>query len=160
MLNIRNAKIDESNLLTEIAIRSESYWGYDSEYMDKFKSVYNVTIEFIMKNPTFIIEENKNIIGFYGVVSDNGMTSLEYFFIEPEYIGQGYGKLLWNYLVSFCKVIGSKEFSIVTSPQAKEFYTKMGAKPQREVESLLKKGRMIPRLIYVVKTNIICNKKI
>lgn len=151
MMNIRSARMDEAVALTDIAARSETYWGYDSDYMEKFRLIYKVTEEFIIKNPTFIIEEDNNIIGFYAVLTENDITSLEYFFIEPEYIGQGYGKLLWNHLINNCKTIGIKEFNIVTSPQAKDFYVKMGAVTCGEVESLLKKGRIIPQLIYTVE---------
>ncbi|AFM41524.1 hypothetical protein Desaci_2587 [Desulfosporosinus acidiphilus SJ4] len=45
MLNIRNAKTGESEILTNIAVRSEAYWGYDSSYMEKFQSIYKVTEE-------------------------------------------------------------------------------------------------------------------
>lgn len=148
MVNMRNAKEDEYIILTDIATKSEAYWGYDSDYMDKFKNIYNVSKEFIINNPTVIIEENKNIIGFYGIINKSSEVSLEYFFIEPKYIGKGYGKLLWNFLIKNCKNLGIREFSIVTSPQAKEFYVKMGATPCGKVESLLSKGRMIPKLIY------------
>jgi len=151
MVNIRRAKVDEYETLTDIAIKSEAYWGYDSDYMDKFKSIYNVSEEFIRSNPTVLIEEDNSIIGFYGLICKDNETSLEYFFIEPKYIGKGYGKLLWNYLVNDCKNLGIKDFDIVTSPQAKEFYVKMGAIPCGEVESLLKKGRIIPQLIYRVE---------
>lgn len=151
MLNIRRAKVDEHEILTDIAIKSEAYWGYDSDYMDKFKSIYSVSEEFIKNNSTALIEEDNSIIGFYGLICKDNEASLEYFFIEPKYIGKGYGKLLWNYLVSDCKNLGIKDFDIVTSPQAKEFYVKMGAIPCREVESLLKKGRIIPQLIYRVE---------
>lgn len=151
MQNIRSAKADEYEILSDIAIKSEAYWGYDPDYMDKFKYTYNVSAEFINNNPTVIIEKDKNIIGFYGLLIEEHEVSLEYFFIEPKYIGQGHGKSLWGYLVEDCKNLGIKEFSIVTSPQAKEFYEKMGAIPCGEVESLLKKGRMIPRLIYTIE---------
>lgn len=151
MLNIRNAKTNECEILTNIAVKSESYWGYDSDYIEKFRIVYVVTEEFINKNPTFIVENDNNIIGFCGLSTENNLTSLEYFFIEPEYIGQGYGKLLWNHLVKYCKIVDIKEFSMVTSPQAKEFYIKMGAITHGEVESLLKKGRIIPQLVYTVE---------
>lgn len=151
MVNIRNAKVDEYDILTDIATKSEAYWGYDSDYMSKFKSIYNVSEEFISNNPTVVIEEDKNIVGFYGVIYKNSEVSLEYFFIEPKYIGKGYGKLLWNYLIRDCKNLGIKEFSIITSPQAKEFYVKMGAIPCGEVESLLRKGRIIPQLVYSVE---------
>ncbi|WP_283591232.1 GNAT family N-acetyltransferase [Clostridium butanoliproducens] len=151
MSNIRRAKVDEYEILTDIAIKSEGYWGYDSDYMDKFKSIYNVSEEFIKNNPTVLIEEDNSVIGFYGLICKDNETSLEYFFIEPKYIGKGYGKLLWNYLVNHCKNLGIEAFEIVTSPQAKEFYVKMGAIPCGEVESLLKKGRIIPQLIYRVE---------
>lgn len=151
MVNIRNAKANEYNVLTNIATKSEAYWGYDSDYMGKFKSIYSVSEEFIRNNPTVIIEENENIIGFYGVLTKNGEVSLEYFFIEPKYIGTGYGKLLWNYLIKDCRNLDIKAFNIVTSPQAKEFYIKMGAMQCGEVESLLRKGRIIPQLIYLVE---------
>lgn len=150
MVNIRIAKMNESETLSNIAARSEAYWGYDSDYMEKFRTIYKVTEEFINKSTTFIVEEGNDIIGFYGVLTENDMNSLEYFFIEPQYIGQGYGKLLWNHLVEYCKTVGIKEFSIVTSPQAQEFYVKMGAIICGEVESLLKKGRIIPQLIYTL----------
>ncbi|MHB8062230.1 MAG: GNAT family N-acetyltransferase [Ruminiclostridium sp.] len=151
MIDIRSAKAAEYDILSDIAVKSEAYWEYDSDYMNKFKSIYNVSEEFINNNPTVIIEDDENIIGFYGVLIERSETSLEYFFIEPKYIGMGYGKLLWNNLVKHCKKLSIKEFNIVTSPQAKEFYVKMGAMPYGEVESLLKKGRIIPRLLYRVE---------
>lgn len=151
MVNIRCAKADESEVLTNIAIDSESYWDYDSDYMEKFKSIYRVTEEFINNNPTFIIEKDEDIIGFYGLLIGKSETSLEYLFIEPRCIGKGYGKLLWNHMVENCKNLAIKEFVIVTSPQAKEFYTKMGAVETGEVESLVKKERKIPQLLYALQ---------
>jgi N-acetylglutamate synthase-like GNAT family acetyltransferase len=151
MVSIRRAKVDEAEALTNIAIKSEAYWGYDDEYMEKFKSVYKVTEEFLNNNPTFVIEKDGDITGFYGVLTEDYETSLEYFFIEPKYIGHGYGKLLWKHLIENCKNLGLKEFSIITSPQAKDFYVKMGAILCGEVESLFKKGRMIPLLIYTLE---------
>ena len=152
MVKIRSAQANEYDILTNIATKSEAYWGYDSNYMNRFKSIYNVSEEFINNNPTIIIEDDENIVGFYCVINNWSGASLEYFFIEPKYIGNGYGKLLWNDLIQNCKNLGIKEFNIVTSPQAKEFYVKMGAIPCGEVESLLKKGRIIPQLIYSVES--------
>lgn len=148
MLNIRSVRINEAEILTNIAIKSEAYWGYDFEYMEKFKKIYKVTKEFISNNPTFIIEDDDNIVGFYGILNEKNETALEYFFIEPNFIGKGYGKVLWSHMINNCKCIRIKEFEIVTSPEAKEFYIKMGAVQIGEIESLVKKGRKIPQLMY------------
>lgn len=151
MNNFRNASAAEADILTEIAYRSEAYWGYDTEYMEKFREFYSVTQDFINRNPTVVIEGNNKPIGFYGILMEQeDEISLEYFFIEPEYIGHGYGKLLWNHLIEHCRNLGIRELDIVTSPQAKDFYVKMGAVHCGELESLLKKGRIIPKLIYKV----------
>ncbi|MBU3143801.1 GNAT family N-acetyltransferase [Clostridium sp. CF012] len=136
----------EASELSRIAIKSESYWGYDYDFMDKFKVIYEVTEEFIRKNPTFIIYENDKIVGFYTILIKPEGNSIEYFYIEPQCIGKGYGKKMWDHLANYCKAHSIKDFTLVTSPQAKEFYEKMGAIQIGEVESTLKKGRKIPKL--------------
>lgn len=151
MLHIRPASAGESFLLSEIAFRSEAYWGYDTDYMQKFRSEYQVTEEFIRNNPTFVIEENKCILGFYGLLLNHDERELEYFFIEPVNIGKGLGKKLWDHVVHTCRHLQIPQFTMVTSPQASSFYIKQGAVLIGEVESLLKKGRMIPRLSFKVE---------
>ena len=54
MIDIRRAEIGDSEILTNIAIRSEAYWGYDAVFMEKFKAIYRVTKEFINNNSTFV----------------------------------------------------------------------------------------------------------
>ena len=39
MINIRPAKPSESETLTDIAVKLEAYWGYDSDFMDNFKKL-------------------------------------------------------------------------------------------------------------------------
>ena len=149
MVNIRRATVQDARALSDIAYHSEAYWGYDQEYMENFRSLYRVTEEFISHNRTYVLEDQNRILGFYGLAAREPVSSLEYFFIDPQSIGRGYGKLLWEHLLEFtCQSAGIKEFEIVTSPQAQEFYTKLGAVCLGEVESLLKKGRMIPCLVY------------
>lgn len=149
MVNIRRAAVQDVRVLSDIAYHSEAYWGYDPEYMENFRSLYRVTEKFIRHNRTYVLENQNRILGFYGLAAGGPVNSLEYFFIEPQNIGRGYGKLLWEHLLEFtCQSAGIKEFEIVTSPQAQAFYTRLGAVCLGEVESLLKKGRMIPRLVY------------
>jgi GNAT superfamily N-acetyltransferase len=150
MVNIRQANTCESGILMDIAARSEAYWGYDENFMDNYRTIYRVTEEFIIKNTTFVIEENDSIIGFYSIIKDERETTLEYFYIEPEKIGKGYGKVLWKHVTEYCKCHDIIEISLVTSPQAKDFYIKMGARLIGEVDSLVVKNRKIPKLIYTI----------
>lgn len=147
MHNIRLAKTSEAEKLTNLAIRSEAHWGYDAVFMDKFKEIYKVTEDFIENNPTFVVCENDEVIGFYAIISKE-KNELEYFYIDPQFIGKGYGQALWNHLIAYCIGLKIKDIQLVTSPQAKEFYQRMGAVQIGEVQSLLQKGRIIPKLRY------------
>ncbi len=146
MTNIRKAKPTEANTLTDIAVKSESYWGFDSDFMESFKSIYKVTEDFINTNPTFVMEKGEYIVGFYSILASKDEASLEYFYIEPQFIGKGYGRLLWEHMLESCKNLGIKGVEIVTSPEAAEFYIKMGAIQIGKTESLVRKGRKIPKL--------------
>jgi len=145
---IRPAHTSEAETLTDIAVRSESYWGYDSAFMDRFKQLYSVTEEFINTCPTYVLLEKDTVIGFYGISADISATELEFLYVDPAHIGKGYGKVLWNHMLGVCKERGIGEISLVTSPEAKQFYIRLGAVPRGEVESAVVKGRMIPRLCY------------
>ena len=148
MINIRRAKVGDADILTNIAINSEAYWGYDEDYMESFKDTYRVSENYISNYPTFLIEDDKEVVGFYGILMNEGETELEYFFIDPRYIRKGYGKLLWQHVIETARSLNIKAFEIITSPEAIGFYTKLGALKIGEVESLVKVGRKIPRLIY------------
>lgn len=60
-----------------------------SFFMENFKSIYKVTEEFISDNPTFVVEEDESIIGFYGILNGDKEASLEYLYVEPKSIGKG-----------------------------------------------------------------------
>lgn len=148
MISIKSAKQEEAEILTDIASKSEAYWGYDEEYMQNFRSIYKVSDEFIRDNMVYEIEENGIIVGFYGVITEKGVASLEYFYITPECIGKGYGKAMWKHLIYAMGKMGINKINLVTSPQAKDFYIKMGAQLIGEIDSLVIKNRKIPQLIY------------
>ncbi len=150
MASVRLAETRESDILTNLAVQSEAYWGYDLKFMDNFKKLYKVTEEMIINHPTYVLEENEQIIGFYSINRDFKKASLEYFYIDPSYIGKGYGKVLWKHLVVQCKQKDISQIEFVTSPQAKGFYLKMGADEIEEVYSIVMKERKIPKLVYRV----------
>jgi len=145
---IRGAHINECEKLNSIAVNSEAFWGYDSAFMESFKTLYNITEEFIRDCAIYVVEENENIIGFYSILTNSKEASLEYFYIDPQYIGKGYGRLLWNHMIAICSKGDINHIVLVTSPQAKDFYIKMGAVQTEEVESIVMKGRKIPKLVY------------
>lgn len=147
--NIRHANENEDNILTEVALRAKAYWGYDKEFLEKCRQELTITKEFINNNPIYVVEDENNILGFYGLnIEDSNEIYLEYIFLEPNVIGKGIGKMLWRHMDGVCHQLKIKEIKIVAEPLAEKFYLKMGAKSIDRIESSVSKGRMLPLMIY------------
>lgn len=151
MFSIRRAQPSDSETLTGVAVRSEAHWGYDPAFMETFREVYQVTEEFIARNPTFVAEEDGTIVGFYALVPEEAGPSLEYLYLEPSHIGKGLGKALWDHMIAFCRQRRFAEIHLVCGPQPKAFYLKMGAVAVGEVDSLVTPGRNVSKLAYRIE---------
>lgn len=145
MWKIRSASSKEDEILTSIAAESEAYWGYDEEFMEIYKIIYNVTSEIISENLAYVLEDEGDIIGFYVVIQEAYLGEVEYFYIKPRYMGKGYGRIMWEHMIDLCESFGILEIELVTSPQDKEFYINMGAVVVSEVLSQVN-SRKIPKL--------------
>lgn len=150
MITVKPATAEMSPVLSELAYNSEAYWNYDSKYMNQFRQFYNVNEAFIKTNPVFVLETDGHTVGFFGLRQNGNEWELEFFYIAVQFIGRGSGRLLWNALLQKCRELHIDRFGFVTSPQAAGFYEKMGAKVIGKTESLLKHGRMIPKLEYIL----------
>ncbi|MGM0396741.1 MAG: GNAT family N-acetyltransferase [Bacillota bacterium] len=149
-MNIRRADPKENKILSELAVASEAYWGYDKKFLDAFRRIYSLSEDYIMNHPTFVIEEDNEIIGFYSLIESDEEVVLEYFYIDPAYIRKGYGSHLWEHLEEFCKNRGILELQFVSSPKARQFYEKMGAVPIGEANSRVIADRRIMKWKFVL----------
>lgn len=147
-MDFHKAEITEINRLRNIAYQSEAHWGYDDAFMGIFEERFNITGEFLQHNPVYAGTIGDETAGFWAMQDlDTGCPELEYFYIAPEYLNRGLGKLMWLDLTAWCKANGVTGFQFVTSPQAVGFYEKMGAAVAGERRSSID-GRMIPLLEY------------
>ena len=146
---VRKADIKDVEFLSELVYNSEKSLNFDENYMSVFKDKYDVNKEFIENNPSFCMI-NDDIIGFFGFQKNEDTYELEFFYINSDYIGKGYGKIMFKLLVEKCKELSIKEFDLVTSPESIEFYTKLGAVKIGETKSLINNNRIIPKLKFIV----------
>ena len=145
---IRPALADETAILSKIAASSEAHWGYDDIFMNQFRTLYAVDPDFINENPTFVYIRDNQIIGFYSLNLKGRFCELEFMYVKPEVIGKGIGAILWHHMIKQCKKNEIEMITLVTSPQARGFYEKMGAKHSGDVPSLLDETKIIPKLYY------------
>jgi GNAT superfamily N-acetyltransferase len=151
LLTIERAQANHSRDLSELALRSKSYWPYEKEFIERCRSELIVSEEMINLDSVFIGIVEKNIIGFCSFSKNSDEVVMEHLFVDPKYIGKGLGKKLWMHSLAFAESQGWESFKLCADPFAAEkFYLPMGCTKVGEVESSVQKGRMLPLLEYTL----------
>ena len=161
---IRPGKREEAQILTRLSFESKGYWAYPKEYFDVWKPELTITSDYIEKNDVLVFESEGAIVGYYSIVElENGIEVsgikiekgywLEHMFIAPKYIGRGIGKIMFEHLRKRCEIKGIRQLGILSDPNAKGFYEKMGCNYQGEFPSTIA-GRTTPLLVLTVGNEI------
>lgn len=145
---IRRANSEEVNLLTELALRSKSHWGYDAEFIEDCRADLTIKEEEISTLPFYVITEDENLLGFYSLAPFNDDVELVHLFIEPSSIGKGAGKRLWQHAIETAKQLGYEKMFIKSEPYAESFYLAMGTKRVGSISSSIRAGRELPLMEF------------
>jgi GNAT superfamily N-acetyltransferase len=145
---LRQAAPGEAAALTDLARRSKRHWGYDDAFIDAVRAELTVSEEQISGGRVFVLERERRIIGFYGLHRDPPTADLTWMFVDPDTIGRGHGRRLWEHAVGTARALGYREIVIESDPYAEGFYRSMGARREGESPSRLIPGRVLPFLRY------------
>jgi GNAT superfamily N-acetyltransferase len=149
-LRIRRARIEDAPGLTALTMRSKAYWGYDERFMAA--ATADLTFKPAMYLPDFhvyILENNTEWVGFCGLIPENDeRVELYDLFVEPKYIGKGYGKQLWDHAVRVAAGLGFRALVLTADPNARPFYERQGAVFIRERPSPVPGDRTNPLMEY------------
>jgi GNAT superfamily N-acetyltransferase len=141
---IRPARPDEAAHLSDLAFRSKGYWPYDAAFLEACRAELTLTPEYIDTHPVYLCETEGRIVGFYALDDQPPGGELDDLFVEPDAIGQGYGKRLFLHATETAKRRGWSFMRIESDPHAEPFYLAMGAIRVGEVPSGSIPGRVIP----------------
>lgn len=133
----RRARPDEAELLGEMTIRGVSHWGHDANFPDAVEDLRNhglPTPDYIERSPVFVLEQDGDVTGFYGLKPHDGHVELLYLFLEPSRIGTGLGRALWEHAVTEAART-SDRMLILSDPASNGFYAAMGATQDGEREA-------------------------
>ena len=137
--------------LTELTIRSKSYWNYGKKQIEEWREELTITEKYIDENQIYKLVVDNILVGFYAYQAEGKINiKLNYLFIEPEYIGKGYGKIL---MTDFLKRIENSEFKKVivdADPNVEEFYNKLGFQVIGKLKSTIK-DRFLPIMELKIK---------
>ena len=147
---IRSAKVQEAQLLSDLALRSKGHWGYDADFLLNCKTelTYDPS-QLLSPTYSFKLAELKQqcIAGFFALnFLQPEFPELEALFIDPEFIGRGWGKRLLDAAVSVAQQHQAQRIKIQSDPFAEDFYLANGAIKVGETESQSIQGRFLPLL--------------
>ena len=124
---IRRALPNEVEHLSGLAFRSKAHWGYSDQFMEACRAELTLDDAYIESNPTFVIETERSIVGFYALEHISiSEVELSYLFVEPDSIGQGYGRKLIEHAKAEAQHLGYKKMMIQGDPNAERFYRSAG----------------------------------
>ncbi len=126
---IDGANVDEADVLTELALASKRYWGYDDAFMERCGIELTVSASHIEDRPVNVARDADRILGFYTLVSiDTSCMELDMLFVEPSSIGDGVGGALMRHAMNVARDHGASTLRIVADPFAAPFYEHFGAR--------------------------------
>jgi ribosomal protein S18 acetylase RimI-like enzyme len=127
-IQIRRAKLEQANTLTQIALAAKRHWGYPERWMEIWKPQLTFSPEYFAENESWVAEMDNMPIAFYTLLEKDRKAWLENLWISPEWIGKGIGKRLFLNALERCRQRGYTFLQLEADPNAVGFYEKMGMK--------------------------------
>jgi len=147
MIEIRRATPVESDQLTALAHAAKRHWNYPQEWIDQWRSDLTLTPEFITNNEVFVALANDAIVGCCALVLSEGLAELEHMWIDPEQMGKGVGRALFEYASRRASELGFRELELSADPNAEPFYARMGAQRIGEIPAdMFGQARVLQRM--------------
>ncbi len=150
---IRPAREGENVALTELALRSvQQGWGYSAEFMAWEPEAITVTLSHITDAITNVLESQGRVLGFYVLKGGPLEMQLSRMMVEPDAIGMGHGRRLWDHAVSTASAFGVRVITLDADPNAEPFYRRMGAETvgEHEWEPPMMPGWRVKKMRYAI----------
>ena len=145
-IEIRRARLDEADILTDLSMRSKRSNGYDDAFMERCREELTVTAARMAAGEYWAAEADRicGVVCLKVTQGENG--EVHAFFVDPDHQRQGVGRLLWSKVVERAKTLGMKRLCLDSDPAAVPFYQALGFIVIGEVPSGSIEGRMLPRM--------------
>jgi streptomycin 6-kinase len=138
----QDAFVDDLPQINALMRLSKAHWGYDENFMNTFMEKFGMDAGYIKKNTVKLLSIHGKTTGFYGFsVHPDGSLELDHFFLHPEYIGKGMGRMLWNASCNTARELGATHFVLWCDPNAESFYLRMGCEKIGEKKSPMMSDR-------------------
>ena len=142
---LRPACLSDIPALSELAVRSKAWWGYDEAFLSA--CVEELRVDERQLASIALANDRDRIGGFYAVEPiTTGRAELIALYVEPQVMGTGLGRKLYGEAIRATRSLECTVLEIQADPGALAFYERMGATHVSERASDSIPGRMLPLL--------------
>lgn len=150
-LVIRPPHLSELGSLSALQMRSKAHWGYDDAFMAACKDELTLTPKDLSDTALAVGDLDGVLVGVAQVGPCGQDAELLALFIDPPYIGSGFGKQLFAWCVTAARNVSQTRLLIDADPDAASFYERMGAKRIGSTPSGSVPGRLLPQYEYPLR---------
>lgn len=148
MVKLRPLLRNELALASQLCLRSKGYWGYDEAFLDACKLELTLTEAHLKIDPIIVAEDDRGMAGLAHVSGDEAGCYLDKLFVDTDRIGQGVGRVLFEWSTKAARGLRASELIVEADPGAAPVYEKMGCIPTGQAASGSVGGRVLPRFVY------------
>ncbi|CAN5611656.1 GNAT family N-acetyltransferase [soil metagenome] len=139
--------------MTRIAFAAKRHWGYPERWIEAWRNILTITPAYIARNEVYAGTVNDEAIAFYALTSKGGVMDLGHLWVQPEYMGFGIGRALFEHALCRTASRGAGVLEIESDPSAEGFYLRMGARRIGEtISDVCGQRRVLPLLVADVLT--------
>ncbi|MEZ5423869.1 MAG: GNAT family N-acetyltransferase [Pyrinomonadaceae bacterium] len=151
-IRLEPAELSDLERLSEIAFAAKAYWQYPAEWLERWRPQLTITESDLSSGTAVKLIVGGEIRGFYLLRKDDEKLWLEHLWVEPDRIGHGFGRQLFEHAMAAAKEMGHSSVHIESDPNAEGFYAAMGASKVGESRSELEgKMRILPLMEFKLK---------
>ena len=146
-IQIRLARADEADALTELAHAAKRHWHYPENWIEHWKEDLTITSDFIATNEVYVAMIDDKLAGCCALVVNGSVAEIEHMWVKPDYMGSGVGRSLFLKIRDRAAELNLPIIELSADPNAEAFYKRMGATRVGEVRSEIEgQPRVLPRM--------------
>ena len=149
-MNIRRARHDDADALSDLAHRAKAHWGYPAHWMREWDAQLTIIPGYLELHDVWVSERDGTIVGMCALEDRGDRCNLEHVWVEPSLHGKGVGRALVMHALSEARGRQVAAVELLSDPFATGFYERLGARRIGEVPAPMPgaRDRTLPKFEF------------
>jgi len=123
---LRRAQPSEADAVRDLIGRSMAVWDKPAGYVEEAIGLMSLSPEDVERDEAWVLDDGTQLVGFLRVSVSGTDAEIEELHLEPQWIGRGLGRRLFEHAVERSRATGAERLVWSTDRYALGFYLVMG----------------------------------